>query len=52
MFWLREMMNYIFKKTNFLNEMFHTPKVRKGEMDHRLKVEEIIDFLDLALSKP
>ncbi len=38
---------HIFKKTNFLNEMFHTPKVRKGEMDHRLKVEEIIDFLDL-----
>ena len=38
---------HIFKKTNFLNEMFHTPKVRKGEMDHRLKVEEVIDFLDL-----
>ena len=38
---------HIFKKTNFLNEMFHTPKVRKGEMEHRLKVEEIIDFLDL-----
>ena len=38
---------HIFKKTNCLNEMFHTPKVRKGEMEHRLKVEEIIDFLDL-----
>ena len=38
---------HIFKKTNFLNEMFHTPKVRKGEIEHRLKVEEIIDFLDL-----
>ena len=38
---------HIFSKTNFLNEMFHTPKVRKGEMEHRLKVEEIIDFLDL-----
>ena len=38
---------HIFKKTIFLNEMFHTPKVRKGEMEHRLKVEEIIDFLDL-----
>ena len=38
---------HIFKKTNFLNEMFHTPNVRKGEMEHRLKVEEIIDFLDL-----
>ena len=38
---------HIFKKTNFLNEMFHTPKVRKSEMEHRLKVEEIIDFLDL-----
>ena len=38
---------HIFKKTNFLNEMFHTPKVRQGEMKHRLKVEEIIDFLDL-----
>lgn len=34
-------------KTNFLAEVFFTPKVRKQEMQNRHMVEEIIDFLDL-----
>jgi len=38
---------HIYKKSNLLNELFFTPKVKKTELQHRLKVEEVIDFLDL-----
>ncbi len=35
------------RKTNLLQEMFFTPKVRREEIAHREAVEEVIDFLDL-----
>ena len=38
---------HIFKKTNLLSEIFFTPKSRQQEHEYRLKVEEVIDFLDL-----
>mgnify|MGYP001238108863 FL=1 len=38
---------HIYKKSNLLNELFFTPKVKKTELEHRLRVEEVIDFLDL-----
>ena len=38
---------HIYKKTNILSEVFFTPSVSKQEHEHRLKVEEVIDFLDL-----
>ena len=38
---------HIYKKSNLLNELFFTPKVKKTELEHRLKVEEVIDFLNL-----
>ncbi len=38
---------HIFKKTNLLSEIFFTPKSRQQEYEYRLKVEEVIDFLDL-----
>ena len=38
---------HIYRKSNFINELFFTPKVKKAELEHRLKVEEVIDFLDL-----
>ena len=38
---------HIYKKSNILNEIFFTPKVKQAELDNRLKIEEIIDFLDL-----
>jgi len=38
---------HIYRKSNLLNELFFTPKVKKTELEHRLKVEEVIDFLDL-----
>ena len=38
---------HIYKKSNLLNELFFTAKVKKTELEHRLKVEEVIDFLDL-----
>jgi len=38
---------HIYKKSNLINELFFTPKVKKTELEHRLKVEEVIDFLDL-----
>ncbi len=38
---------HIYRKSNILSELFFTPKVKKAELEHRLKVEEIIDFLDL-----
>ena len=38
---------HIYKRTNILSEVFFTPSARKQEHDYRLKVEEVIDFLDL-----
>ena len=38
---------HIYRKSNLLNELFFTPNVKKTELEHRLKVEEVIDFLDL-----
>jgi len=38
---------HIYKKSNLLNELFFTPKVKKTELENRLKVEEVIDFLNL-----
>ena len=38
---------HIYRKSNLLNELFFTPKVKKAELKNRLKVEEVIDFLDL-----
>ena len=38
---------HIYQKSNLLNELFFTPKVKKAELKNRLKVEEVIDFLDL-----
>ena len=34
-------------KTNILSEVFFTPSARKQEHEYRLKVEQVIDFLDL-----
>lgn len=34
-------------KSNWLNDMFFLPGARRGEIEHRQKAEEIIDFLDL-----
>ena len=38
---------HIYKSTNILSEVFFTPSARKQEHEYRLKVEEVIDFLDL-----
>ena len=38
---------HISKRTNILSEVFFTPSARKQEHEYRLKVEEVIDFLDL-----
>ena len=38
---------HIYKRTNILSELFFTPSARKQEHEYRLKVEEVIDFLDL-----
>ena len=38
---------HIYKKTNILSEVFFTPSAHKQEHEYRLKVEEVIDFLDL-----
>ena len=38
---------HIYKRTNILSEVFFTPSTRKQEHEYRLKVEEVIDFLDL-----
>ncbi len=35
------------RKTNLLEEMLFLPRVRRDEHEHRLAVEEVIDFLDL-----
>lgn len=36
------------RKTNFIHDMLFLPKVRREENEHRRKVEEVIDFLELA----
>mgnify|MGYP003314009773 CR=1 FL=1 len=38
---------HIYKKTNILSEILFTNKTRQQEREHRLKIEEVIDFLDL-----
>ena len=38
---------HIYKRTNILSEVFFTPSALKQEHEYRLKVEEVIDFLDL-----
>ena len=38
---------HIYKRTNILSEVFFTPSARMQEHEYRLKVEEVIDFLDL-----
>ena len=38
---------HIYKRTNILSEVLFTPSARKQEHEYRLKVEEVIDFLDL-----
>ena len=38
---------HIYKNSNFLSDMFFLKHVKKSEREQRLKVEEIIDFLDL-----
>ncbi len=35
------------RKSNLVSEIFFTPSVRRMEVQHREKAEEIIDFLDL-----
>ncbi len=36
------------RKSNLLTELLFLPSTRRHELDHRAKVEEVIDFLDLA----
>ncbi len=38
---------HIYKTTNILSEIFFTSSARKQEHEYRLKVEQVIDFLDL-----
>ena len=38
---------HVLMKTNFLQAFFHWPWVHKEEIDHRLEVERIIDFLEI-----
>jgi branched-chain amino acid transport system ATP-binding protein len=38
---------YTDRKTNFLHEMFFAPKAMRQELDDRLRVEKMIEFLDL-----
>jgi branched-chain amino acid transport system ATP-binding protein len=38
---------HIHRSSNVLSELLHLPSVRKMELRHRRKTEEIIDFLDL-----
>ena len=35
------------RKTGFLADLFHTPKVRQAEVDAREEAEKVIEFLDL-----
>ena len=36
------------RKSNLLSEILFLPSTKRHELDHREKVEEVIDFLDLA----
>lgn len=36
------------RKTNWIQDLLFLPKVRRSEREHRLQVEKIIDFLELA----
>jgi branched-chain amino acid transport system ATP-binding protein len=38
---------HIHRQSNLLSEMFFLPSTRRKELDHRRKVEDVIDFLDL-----
>ena len=38
---------HIYKKSNFLSDLFFLPNVKESEKKQRLKVEEVIDFLNL-----
>ena len=38
---------HVHRRSNFFSEAFFLPSVRDMEMEHRRKVEEVIDFLDL-----
>lgn len=38
---------YTDRKTNFLHEIFFAPKAMRQELDDRLRVEKMIEFLDL-----
>jgi branched-chain amino acid transport system ATP-binding protein len=38
---------HIHRKSNLLSEMLFLPSTRRKELDHRRKVEDVIDFLDL-----
>ena len=38
---------HVHRRSNLFSEMLYLPSVRRMELEHREKVEEIIDFLDL-----
>lgn len=38
---------HIHRKTNLVTEMLFLPSTRRRELEHRRKVEDVIDFLDL-----
>ena len=38
---------YIHRTSNMMSQLLFLPSVRKEEIEHRRKVEEVIDFLDL-----
>jgi branched-chain amino acid transport system ATP-binding protein len=38
---------HVHRKTGFLADLFHTPKVRQAEVDAREEAEKVIEFLDL-----
>jgi|TARA_B110001454_G_C12660027_1_gene409129 branched-chain amino acid transport system ATP-binding protein len=38
---------HIYKRSNFLSDLFFLPSVKVSEKEQRLKVEEVIDFLNL-----
>jgi len=38
---------HVHRSTNVFEELFFLPKVRAAEVEHRKRVEEVIDFLDL-----
>ena len=42
-----ELIQESLKESNFLEELFFLPSVRKGEVQRRIEVEKVIDFLNL-----